>query len=573
MSHTSILQFRTANCKNCYKCIRNCPVKAIRVENQQAQILEDQCILCEKCTSVCPQHAKVEHDDIPDIRKEMAEGKKVIASVHPAWLARYGWNSMERLEKRLQTLGFWKAFDGAQGASMMKQAYEQILREQHQSKLMISSNCPVIVRLIEKKYPHLTEYLAPVGSMMQMHASYLRRQYPDAVLVYISPCISVMSELSERQECMDYVITFRELSNWMEERPEAEGDIAEEQEAMQQDTCVSRLAAVSGGLIQMMKPIEGQKYLSVDGLKQCREILKELQAGGYQNYFIEMNACTNGCISGPYSQKREKKLLDAMIAIRELAGENGHAKEQEDRLTDVLEMPPRKFQKEEFYAGKAITKEQITHVLQEMGKYKKEDELNCGACGYDSCRAKAVAVIQGKAEVSMCIPYMREKQEDYANIIINAMPGLLVTLDHQLNIVQMNKAAMDIFDISRKKDLLGKPVSEIMDDYAMVNMIAFDREITQDCIYLDEQKRYIERVLTNDRKNKLILCIMKDVTREKMREKKQKRAQAEAVQMADKLAEEQLRIVHEIASLLGETAADTKVAIEELKQTILQEIK
>lgn len=137
----------------------------------------------------------------------------------------------------------------------------------------------------------------------------------------------------------------------------------------------------------------------------------------------------------------------------------------------------------------------------------------------------------------------------------------------------MNKAANDLFDISRKKQLLGKAVGEIMDDYPIINMIAFNREIVQDCIYLNEQKRYIERVLTNDRKNKLILCIMKDVTREKESEKKQNRAKAEAVQMADKLAAEQLRIVHEIASLLGETAADTKVAIEELKQTILQEIK
>ena len=173
----------------------------------------------------------------------------------------------------------------------------------------------------------------------------------------------------------------------------------------------------------------------------------------------------------------------------------------------------------------------------------------------------------------MCIPYMREKQEDYANIIIEAMPGLLVTVYYYLNIIQMNKAANDLFDISRKKQLLGKAVGEIMDDYPIINMIAFNREIVQDCIYLNEQKRYIERVLTNDRKNKLILCIMKDVTREKESEKKQNRAKAEAVQMADKLAAEQLRIVHEIASLLGETAADTKVAIEELKQTILQEIK
>ena len=568
MNRTSILQFRTANCKNCYKCIRNCPVKAIRVENQQAQIIEDQCILCEKCTSVCPQHAKVEHDDIPDIQKEIASGKKVIASVHPAYLVRYGWNSVHLLEEKLQKMGFWKVFDAAQGAAMMKQEYTRILEAQHQQKMMISSNCPVVVRLIEKKYPHLTEYLAPVCSAMQMHAQYLREQYPDAVLVYVSPCISVMSELKEQQAQMDYVITFRELSNWMDDMPQQQ-----EQGKLPEEVYLSRMMAVSGGLIQAMQPVEGQKYLSVDGMDQCREILKELQAGEYQDYFIEMNACANGCIGGPYSQKREKKLLDALIAIRQISMPEGRPDYQKDYHMEMPDVTIRRFIPEESYPEKAITREQVTHVLQEMGKYTREDELNCGACGYDTCRAKAVAVIQGKAEVSMCIPYMREKQEDYANIIINAMPGLLVTVDYQLNIVQLNKAAKDLFDISRKKHLLGKQLNEIMDDYAMVNMIAFDREIEQDCIYLEEQRRYIERVITNDRKNKLILCIMKDVTKEKERQKKQRRAQADAVQMADKLAEEQLKIVHEIASLLGETAADTKVAIEELKQTIQQDVE
>ena len=568
MYHTSILQFHTANCKNCYKCIRNCPVKAIRVQNQQAQIIEEQCVLCERCTSVCPQHAKVEHNDIPDIQKEIAAGKKVIASVHPAYLFRYGWNSIHSLEKCLQKIGFWKVFDAAQGAFMMKEKYTQFLEIQQQKKLVISSNCPVIVRMIEKKYPRIKEYLAPVYSMMQMHTEYLKEQYPEAILVYVSPCISVMSELNEPQAHMDYVITFRELSNWMNDVPENYLEECEKKEIY-----LSRMTAVAGGLIQTMIPVAGQKYLSVDGIDQCKEMLRELQTGGYENYFIEMNACKNGCIGGPYSQKREKKLLDALIGIRESSMENGQPDYQRDYHIEIPEVPERKFVQEEIYPGKTVTKEQITHVLQEMGKYTKEDELNCGACGYDTCREKAVAVIQGKAEVSMCIPYMREKQEDYANIIINAMPGLLVTVDYDLNIVQLNKAANDLFDITRKKHLLGKQAGEIMDDYAMVNMIAFEREIVQDCIYLEEQKRYIERVLTNDRKNKLILCIMKDVTKEKEWEKKQKRAKINAVQMADKLAEEQLRIVHEIASLLGETAADTKVAVEDLKQTILQEIK
>lgn len=119
---------------------------------------------------------------------------------------------------------------------------------------------------------------------------------------------------------------------------------------------------------------------------------------------------------------------------------NGQVDLQKDHHIQMPEIPKRKFVQEETYPGKAITKEQFTHVMHEMGKYTKEDELNCGACGYDTCRAKAIAVIQGKAEVSMCIPYMREKQEDYANIIIEAMPGLLVTVDYDLNIIQMNKA-------------------------------------------------------------------------------------------------------------------------------------
>ena len=190
-ARTSILQFHTANCKNCYKLRSELPGKSDTGQEQQAQIIEEQCVLCEKCTSVCPQHAKVEHNDIPDIQKEIAAGKKVIASVHPAYLFRYGWNSTVSLEKCLQKIGFWKVFDAAQGAFMMKEKYTQFLEmAATEKKLVISSNCPVIVRMIEKKYPRMTEYLAPVYSMMQMHTEYLKEQYPEAILVYVSPCIS-----------------------------------------------------------------------------------------------------------------------------------------------------------------------------------------------------------------------------------------------------------------------------------------------------------------------------------------------------------------------------------------------
>lgn len=182
-----------------------------------------------------------------------------------------------------------------------------------------------------------------------------------------------------------------------------------------------------------------------------------------------------------------------------------------------------------------------------------------------------MAILEGKAEISMCVPFMRARQESYSNKIVNAMPGLLITVDYQMNIVHMNKAALDLFDITRKKQLLGKPLAQIMDDYALVNMVSFEKRIAQDQIVLPDGQTWLDRVLTNDRENRLILCIMKDITREMDEKKRRTAAQAEAAEIADRLMEEQLRLVHKIAGLLGETAADTKVAVERLKDTIYQE--
>ena len=220
---------------------------------------------------------------------------------------------------------------------------------------------------------------------------------------------------------------------------------------------------------------------------------------------------------------------------------------------------------------KPLKEEEIRDALAEMGKFSPKDELNCGACGYNTCREKAIAIIQNKAEVAMCIPYMRAKQESYSNKVFNAMPGLLVTVDYNLKIIQMNEAASKLFNMPKKRRLIGKPVSEIMDDYSLASILAFERNLMQDEIYLEDQKCYLDRVMTNDKENKMILCIMKDITKERKHKDQIHNAQIEAARMADKLVEEQLKIVQQIAGLLGETAADTKVAVEKLKNTILLE--
>ena len=561
----SILQFKKVSCKNCYKCVRNCPVKAIRVHEHQARIIESQCIYCEKCILVCPQDAKEEQNMIPSIREAIVQGKKLVVSLHPAYLARFGLLGPQKIKEALQLLGFADAADAAEGASLMAAQYRKLFTEQKEQGVMISSACPVIVQLVKKHYPQLLGNLVSSASMMQFHANYLRQKYPDARIVYVSPCISAMSELREPGNEVDYVITLEELAEWFQKER-----IVITEEDPQQPVYRSREIALADGLTDLLASESGIRMLSVNGMEQCKEVLEELRPEDFRNCFLEMYACTGGCVGGPSFQMKKGRYLADVFAVKNAAfGKDfpGHSQDYElpeFELRRNFGYCPAQEQEE-------VSEEEIRDALAEMGKFSPKDELNCGACGYNTCREKAIAIIQNKAEVAMCIPYMRARQESYSNKVFNAMPGLLVTVDYNLRIIQMNQAATDLFNTPRKRRMIGRPVSEIMEDYSLASILAFDRNLMQDEIYLEEQKRYLERVMTNDRENKMILCIMKDTTKERMRRDQIQNAQLEAARMADKLVEEQLKIVQQIAGLLGETAADTKVAVEKLKNTILLE--
>ena len=572
---TSFLRFKKVHCKNCYKCVRNCPVKAIRVINHQAQILEDQCILCEKCTLVCPQNAKEELNMIPKVHDFLKGGGRVIASLHPAYVAEFGTDSLTSLTKALKKLGLSDAFDAAAGAYLVKTAYENLVEERAQDTAIISSNCPVIVQLVQKRYPDLVPYLAPVLSVMQTHAKYLKEQYPDARILSISPCISGLAQMREAENDVDYVITFSELQEWLAAvQVPAAAPTAPISDA-ERDIRLSRIMAMSGGFTMAMHPSPHQRYLPACGIDSCKQILNEFMADpkSYSNCFLELNACPNGCIGGPSFRRTKTGLLHGLIRLQNASLYKGISNYKRDdfsaqALTDISRHYDTfvLLQEETDFSEEAMKK-----VLAQMGKFKPEDELNCGACGYNTCREKARAVLAGKAEISMCVPFMRERQESYSNKIINVMPGILVTVDYQLKVIHMNQAAKDLFDPLHKRPLIGEQVSELMDAYTLVNMISFDKNMSHDQIYLEDRDLYLDRTLANDRKNQLILCVMKDITKEMEEKARIRKAQNNAAAMADKLAAEQLKLVHQIASLLGETAADTKVAVEQLKRTILRE--
>ena len=204
-----------------------------------------------------------------------------------------------------------------------------------------------------------------------------------------------------------------------------------------------------------------------------------------------------------------------------------------------------------------------------MGKFSPADELNCGLCGYRTCRDKAIAVYEGRAEISMCMPYMKERAETYSEKIINVSPEGIVTVGKKLKVRQINKAACKIFGIKDTADIIGYPVSRIMDEYDFVKMISQDETQVTDEVFLADYNVYLERIFICDPERTLFTCIMRDVTKARQRRNKIQKTKIHAADLADDIIANQLRIVHEIASLLGETAAETKVAVHDLKEAIM----
>ena len=212
--------------------------------------------------------------------------------------------------------------------------------------------------------------------------------------------------------------------------------------------------------------------------------------------------------------------------------------------------------------------EEGEEVLKKMGKTKPEDELNCGSCGYNTCREKAIAVLQGKAEISMCLPYLKDKAESFSDCIVNNTPNGLFVLNENLEVQQINAAARKIMNLRSASDILGEPVVRIMDPAVFLQVLSTKRNVRDQRIYLAEYKKYVEETVVYDATYHLLICIMRDVTDEETEREKKENISRQTIEIADKVVDKQMRVVQEIASLLGETAAETKIALTKLKESI-----
>ena len=555
------LTLKKSNCKNCYKCIRHCPVKSIRFSGNQAHIIGNECILCGQCFVVCPQNAKQIVDETEKVKVFLQEDAPVVVSLAPSFAANYDGVGIGAMREALKRLGFYDAEETAIGATMVKNEYERMLREEDRD-VVISSCCHSVNLLIQKYFPACLEYLADVVSPMQAHCQDIKKRIPNAKTVFIGPCVAKKDEAEHYEGIVDAVLTFEDLTRWLKE----EG-VELRQETDNTPESRARFFPTTGGILKTMaQDAPGYAYIALDGIDNCMQALRDIETGKIHKCFIEMSACVGGCIGGPVMEKYQHTApVKDYITIAKFAGEKDF----------VIEQPKSVELRKQFeyieHRLQTPSEQEIYSVLRQMGKFKPADELDCGSCGYNTCRDKAIAIRQGKAEISMCLPFLKDKAESFSDTIVKNTPNGLIVLNENLEVQQINESARSLMNIRSSGDILGDSVVRIMDPAVFTEVLRTGTNVKGRRVYLAEYRRYIEQSVVYDRESHLLVGIMRDVTDEETEREKKEKISRQTIEVADKVVDKQMRIVQEIASLLGETAAETKIALSKLKESISDE--
>ena len=472
-----------AKCKDCYKCLRTCPVKAIKMERGalphelHARVCQERCIFDGSCVLVCPQNAKKVASDLDSLRPLLEKGKNVAASIAPSFPSVFPDVDPRVVPTALRLIGFDVVQETAIGAELVSKEYHR--RFQEKARPLISSPCPVVVNLIERHYPEVIPYLAPIVSPMVAYGRYLKQIMPGINVVFIGPCIA---ELGEREapgvdDAVDFVLTFEELKDIF---CQCEIDLSSLEpsrfDGAEPDR--ARLFPIEGGMLKsasLSTDMLDCDVLTVSGLEYCKEVLRQFiestERGdrAYLPRLVDMLACEGGCINGPKNPSTEDVYTRRALVLKYVKQANlDHPLRSGVDCPELSESPslPRTLLERSYCNLKPVVEEPdedtIRAILAKTGKYSKSDELNCGACGYDSCRDKAIAVFQGMADPEMCIPHMRERAESVANLFVASTPNAIIVIDENEIIRDLNAAAEGMFKW-KKGDIVGKNLSTVME--------------------------------------------------------------------------------------------------------------
>ena len=563
-----LMNFKEANCKNCYKCVRACPVKAIQFQGHQAVIVEERCIACGQCFLVCPQNARDLKSDLEKVLAMLQGEDPVTALIAPSFAGFY--ENKGGFVHGLKALGFSQVVEVSRGAEEVTRAYAKII-EQEKPTFAISSCCPTVNFLIRRYYEDSAKDLLPVVSPMMATGKALKEESSQGKTVFISPCLSKKCEplMFHHQGIIDGVLTMEEVAKLFQEAKIDVETLSKETPEVHGNSLGHRYP-IKGGIGQGLQEVlqkNGYDILHVEGISQVREVLEELQKGHLSKAFIELNACKESCISGPCVPKNAFGVFQRKQLVKK-HGREGWPKagrelsfEQVDLSFTYARTP---------FVQKTHTMQDIQKTLKRMGKVKEKEELNCGACGYDTCREKAMAVLEGMADVEMCMPFMRTRAEHMNDIIFYNSPNMIFILDEELSILQMNPSAEKVFG-EKAEVVKGYPVAFLLREEGFKRVQETGVHALNKRVSYKEHGLVVMQSIIDLPKDNQILVIMSDITEEERKRKELLHMKRHTVEITDKVIEKQMRVAHEIASLLGETTAETKIALNKLKALVMEE--
>jgi len=544
-----------AECQDCYKCVRECPVKAIMVIDGSAQVITEACILCGRCTEVCPVGAKKIRDDLGDAMELLVKKDKVYVSLAPTFRTEFAGLAPGKLIAAIKSLGFAGVSETALGAQEVSASCARLLSK-GKNPLLISSACPSVVHLIEQYYPNKVPFITPVDSPLQAHAKMLRKAISEDIgIVFIGPCVA---KKNESPNSFDVALTFTDLRRWFNVSNIDWAGLDTNETFTLGAAEEGGLYPIDGGMIDGIKfynPPENTQYMAFSGVKDIVEALDELDPNSFDcPVFIETLACAGGCVNGPGVSKRGSTAIKRykIQSLTPLAPDS-----REELEIDL----GKKFRSREI-KQQTHSKAAIAAALLKIGKKRGEDELNCGGCGYDTCKEFAAALIEEKAEPAMCVSYLRKLAQNKASALIKAMPSGVVIVDENLRIIESNHrfaelAGTDACIVSEANpDLEGAYLDRIInfsDLFAKALTEGTEVEV-QD---IRHNGRIIRLTLFSIQKHHVLGGVLQDITEPVIQ-------QEQIIKKANEVMRKNLSTVQQIAFLLGENAADSEVLLSSI---------